>query len=45
MTQTNISVIVAHDDGVEGPWVTQHITRGDDIVVEHVLGSLSPGLG
>ena len=43
MTQTNISVIVAHDDGVESPWVTQHITRGDDIAVEHVLNSLSPG--
>jgi pilus assembly protein CpaE len=43
MTVKSINVIVAHDDTVEGPWITQYITHSSDIVVDEVLGSLTPG--
>lgn len=43
MTQGSISVIVAHDEAIEGPWVTEHITQTSDIVVEQVVDSLTPG--
>ncbi len=43
MTDKSINVIVAHDDAVEGPWVSEHITHSSDIVVDEVLGSLAPG--
>lgn len=43
MTDKTINAIVAHDDTVEGPWITEHITHGTKIGVEEVLGSLAPG--
>lgn len=43
MATKSISVIVAHDDSVEGPWITDHITQDTDMLVEEVVDSLSPG--
>ena len=43
MTDSDISVIVAHDSTVEGPWVTEHITLGSDITIEEIQDSLAPG--
>ena len=43
MTDHNISVLVAHDDAVEGPWVTANLTQSPDIEVEAMVGTLSTG--
>ena len=42
MTDNPINVIVAHDDEVESSWVTE-LARGADVVVDQVVGSLTPG--
>ena len=42
MTDKTINVILAHDDAVEGPWISEHI-NSSDIVVDRVLGSLATG--
>src|SRR5579859_4221659 len=43
MTDQAINVILAHDDNVEGPWVSDYVTRSDGITVDEVLGTLTPG--
>jgi pilus assembly protein CpaE len=43
MTDRPISVIVAHDDAVEGSWVSQYLSTDSEVIVDGVLSSLTPG--
>jgi pilus assembly protein CpaE len=42
MTQTQITAVVAHDAGVVGGWVADHMPAGSGITVAGIVGELTP---
>src|SRR5205807_993077 len=41
MVQKKVSVIIAHDTGMSGDWVAEHIPRANGVDVKEVVDSLS----
>jgi pilus assembly protein CpaE len=43
MPESDISIVVAHDEGLSSGWVSDHIPRDAGITVSAVVDSLTPG--